>query len=326
MPTSAQIHVDKPLTNISVAYMQEASNFVAGEVFPMVKVQKESDRYFVYSRADWYRDEAKIRANATESAGGDYNIDNTPTYFCEVVAYHKDVTERDRVNSDTPLDADTDATEFVSAKLLLKREVDWAAKFFVTGAWTNEFAGAAATAIGSQEFEYWDKSTSDPIANVAYMATYIQSKTGYRPNTMVVAQAVYDALVNHPDVLDRIKYTQRGIATAELLAALFGVDRVLVASAVKNSAAEGATESTDFIMGNHVLLAYRPKRAGLKTPSAGYTFTWTGYLGASAWGSRMIRLPMDNLGLGTERIEGEMAYDIKQVADDLGFFVLDIIQ
>jgi hypothetical protein len=35
---------------------------------------------------------------------------------------------------------------------------------------------------------------------------------------------------------------------------------------------------------------------------------------------------MDLLGLGVERIEGEIAFDAKQVGDDLGVFFKDIVE
>ena len=119
MPNRRQSHIDSALTNISVAYMQDSSNFIADKVFPVVPVQKQSDRYFIYKKEDWFRDEAKDRVRGAESAGGDYDIDNTPSYYCNTKAYHKDVTEEDRANSDSPLTPDTDASDFVSQKLLL---------------------------------------------------------------------------------------------------------------------------------------------------------------------------------------------------------------
>ena len=78
-PTNSAVHVDAALTNISVAFLQNANNFVAGRVFPNVAVSKQSDRYFVFDRGDFNRDEAEVRAPGTESAGGGYNLDNTPT-------------------------------------------------------------------------------------------------------------------------------------------------------------------------------------------------------------------------------------------------------
>jgi hypothetical protein len=323
MPQRSQTHIDAALTNLSVAYMQSADNFIADKVFPKVPVQKQSDRYFAYLKEDWFRDEARERAAGSESAGGDYEIDNTPSYFCKKYAYHKDVTEDDRVNSDSPLAPDQDASDFVSQKLLLRRELAWATSYFKAGVWGNELTGGASN--DATHLVKWSTSTSTPVVDVDEAKTTIGSTTGYTPNIMVVGPYVFDALKNHPEILDRIKYTQRGIVTTDLLAMLFGVDQFLVAKAVINTASKGAVANTNYLFGSHALLAYAPPRPALKTPSAGYIFTWTGLMGAGSYGNRIVRLPMDQLGLGTERIEGEMAFDMKVVGTDLGFFFNTIV-
>lgn len=324
MPTRAQVHIDKALTNISVAYIQKADSFVAHQVFPIVGVQKQSDRYFRYYRDDWFRDEAEERGPATESAGGDYDIDNTPNYFCRKYAYHKDVTEEERTNTDTPLNADQDATEFVTGKLLLKKEIQWANTYFKTGVWATDVTGVAA-APGAGQFLRWDNDASTPIQDFSKQKTAMAELTGQRPNILVLGAQVYEALKNHGDILDRIRYTQKGIVTPDLLAALFDVDRVVIAWAVKNSAAKGATENNSFILGKGALLAYSAPRPALKTATAGYTFAWTGLKGANAYGGTISRIEMPWLGQGTERIEGEMAYDMKVVASDLGTFFTDCV-
>ena len=60
--------------------------------------------------------------------------------------------------------------------------------------------------------------------------------------------------------------------------------------------------------------------------SAGYTFAWNGLMGAGAFGNRILRIPMPMLGVGTERVEGEMAFDLQVVAQDLGIFFADAVQ
>lgn len=318
MPTQQQIHVDRPLTDVSVAYIQDEKNFVADQVFPVVPVQKQSDRYFQYSRDDFFRDEAQERAPGTESAGGDYDIDNTPNYFATKYAFHKDVTEDDRTNSDTPLDADEDATIFVTQKMLIKREVKWANQYFKSGVWGGESTGVAANPTASEILQ-WDNANSDPIDDVSNAKIDI-AVTGYDANTLVIGYPVFWALKNHPLVLDRIKYTQRGVVTTDLLAELFEVEKVVVAKAVVNTAARGQTGSNAFVLGKNALLAYSAPNPGIRQPSAGYIFAWTGLEGAGAYGNRMLRIPAPLRGAGTERIEGEIAFDAKVVAKDLGFF------
>ena len=152
------------------------------------------------------------------------------------------------------------------------------------------------------------------------------AKTGFRPNTLVLSPHVFNALKNHYDVLDRVKYTETGIVTTSLLASLFEVDKVYVAWAVVNAGAKGASDNVGFIMGKNALLCYSNPNPSLRTPSAGYIFAWTGLMGAGAYGNRIVRLPMDLLGLGVERIEGEIAFDAKKVSDDLGVFFKDIVE
>lgn len=324
MPTYQQIHIDRPLTNISVAYMQDAKNFIADKVFPIIGVQKQSDTYFEYNMGDFFRDEAMERSKGSESAGGDYSVEVADPYYCKKYAFHMDVTEEDRVNADDPLKPNQDATEFVSHKLLIKREVLWASKFFQAGVWGTEVTGVAA-APGAGQTLQWDQATADPVKVVNDEAVAMAGRTGYKPNTLVLSPYVFNALKNHPDVLDRIKYTQKGIVTLELIASLFEVENVYVPWAIQNTARKGQNANMNFIMGKHALLCYVEKNPGLKKPSAGYIFAWTGLKGAGAFGNRVVRIPMPWLGMDTERIEGEMAFDMKVIGASLGTFFKDIV-
>lgn len=323
MPTMQNAHVDRALTNISVSYLQDANAFIADKVFPVVPVKRQSDMFYVYDKGDFMRDEAQVRGAGSESAGGDYGVEAAEPYYCRKHAFHKDVTPEERVNYDEPLDADKDATDFVTQKMLIRREMQWATKFFKTGVWGTEITGGASAGDGTAV--KWSEATSNPIKDVTEAGVKMAGETGYKPNTLVLSPYAFNALKNHEDILDRIKYTQKGIVTEDLLATLFGVDKVLVAWSVVNSAAKGADASVDFIMGKHALLCYSNPRPALRKPSAGYIFAWTGLEGAGAYGNRIVRLPMDQLGLGTERIEGEMAFDTKVICKDLGVFFKDIV-
>jgi hypothetical protein len=305
--------------------MQDANNFIADKVFPVIGVQKQSDTYFEYNREDFFRDEAQERAKGTESAGGDYEVSIADPYYARKYAFHMDVNEEDRVNADNPLKPNEDATEFVSHKLLLKRENIWAQKYFRPGVWGTEVQGVESGATADQTLQ-WNEPTADPVAFVDNLRTQMQENTGYKPNTLVFSPYVFNALKNHPDIIDLIKYTQKGVVTMDLVASLFEVDNVYVPSAIMNTQAKGKAGAYEFIMGKHASLMYVEKNPGLKKPSAGYTFAWTGLKGAGAMGNRIVRIPMPWLGMDTERIEGEMAFDHKIVGADLGIFLKDIVK
>ena len=307
-PTSSQVHVDAILTNISVAYMQQADNFIATKVFPVVPVSKQSDKFFKYTKNDWFRDEAQRRADATESAGGGYNL-ATDSYQADVYAFHKDIGDQTRANADAPINVDREAAEFVTGRMLLKMETQFVSNFFTTSVWATD----------STPTNLWsDYTSSDPIGDIETGKRTILSTTGYEPNTLVLGYDTFIQLKNHPDLIDRIKYTSSQVLSESLMASLFGVPRVMVAKSLKATNNEGGTEAYAFNYGKNALLTYSAPSAGLLQPSGGYVMSWTGVsqgIGATIGVSRM-RLEQYK----ADRIEAEVAFDMKVIGADLGFF------
>lgn len=320
-PTPGDVHVNAPLTNISIAFLQNATNFIASRVFPNIPVSKQSDRYYTYDRGDFNRDEMAERAPSTESAGSGYNLDNTPTYYAPVYAIHKDIPDEVRANADAVLNPDQEATAFVTHKALIKREKLFVNSYFKGGIWTNDWDGVAASPSGNQVIQ-WSDANSTPIENMRAAKRSVLESTGFEPNKLVLGRAVYDALLDHPDIIDRIKYgqTQGGPAQAgkETLAKLFEVDEILVMNAIENTSKEGQSAAHSFIGGKRALLTYSTSSPGLMTPTAGYTFSWTGFLGAGAEGNRIRSFRMEQIK--SDRVEIEMAFASKLVSADLGFF------
>jgi hypothetical protein len=131
-------------------------------------------------------------------------------------------------------------------------------------------------------------------------------------------------LQDHEDLLDRIKYTQKGVVTTDLLAQALELDRVLVCNAVQNTAKEGAAFAGSMIAGtNDALIAYVAPNPSIMEPSAAYTFAWTGYTGAGAAGLRIKNIRADLLN--SDRVEGEMAFAHKITGADAGTFILNAV-
>lgn len=316
-PTRSDVHVSAPLTNLSVAFIQKATNFIADKLFPMVPVQKQSDRYYQYAKGQWYTDEAEERAPGTESAGSGYDVDATPTYYCKTYAFHKDVADEIRGNQDPGIDMDRDGTEFVTQKMLLKREKLFVTKFIGGSIWTSNKQGTT-------DFTKWSASGSDPVNDVEVWKQIIKLLTGgYVPNAMAVTSDVLAVLKANASIIDRIKYTQRGIITNDLLASMFGLDKFLELAAVENTAANPKTPVMANLASNQVLLCYAEPSPGLLKPSAGYNFAWTGMYGAGAYANRIKKFRMEELA--SDRIEGEMSFDQKVVAPEMGLRAYDLI-
>ena len=310
-PTSFDVHVDAILTNISVAYMQESYAFVASRAFPQVSVNKQTDKYFTYTQADFFRDQVQRRADGTESAGTGYGL-STASYSCDVYALHKDIGDQTRANADAPLNPDMDATRFLTQQMLIRQEVEWAAAAFTTGVWGTDATPSTL----------WDAASSTPIADVETAKNTVLTNTGYVPNTVIMSYKVMSALMDNSDIIDRIKYTSQDSVSEELLARLFGVDRVMVMAGTYNTAAEGATASYSQIGDKDVLVAYVAPSAGLMVPSAGYTMLWNGVSQGFGTSTAVARYRMDTLR--ADRIEIESAWDTKIVSSALGYFLSNV--
>ena len=77
------------------------------------------------------------------------------------------------------------------------------------------------------------------------------------------------------------------------------------------------------VYGKNVLLAYANPSPSIEQPSAGYTFSWKGYFGASGAGLRIKQFRIEPREV--DRIEGEMAFDMKATATDLGCFLANAV-
>jgi hypothetical protein len=315
-PTLSDIHVDRALTDLSVRYTQSADMFIASKVFPQVRVPFRSDVYYIYDRSFWYKSDARLRGPGTESAGSGYEV-TTDTFSCDVFAIHRDLSDQVRANADSQISLERDATEFCTQHLLQRREQAWVSTYFTSGIW-------GTTVTGGTNFDVWnDYASSDPIRNLRDGVLAMARTTAYKPNTLVMGAEVWDHLQDHPDFLERIKYTQKGIVTEDLLAGLIGVDKVYTAWSVRNESAEGETPSYDFNLGKNALLLHVAKSPGLNTPSAGYTFQWSGLFGGGSNGIRIKRFRMEHIE--SDRVEGEEALDQKLVAAELGYFFANAV-
>lgn len=276
MPLTTQVHVDRPLTMMSVGYMAALTGLLSDKVFPLVPVSKRSDTYFVYDAGDFNRADAAERAPGSEPNYGDYDVGTATPYYAREWERTKLVTDEERANSDDPLMPDEDAMQFATRQVALKKERDFASNFFTTGVWgTDE--------VGGTGFTRWDDTLSDPAADVVNWSRTVTNATfGYKPNVLAIGAPVYDVLRTHPSVRDAIKYTNPAFAgdiTPQLLAGYFGVERVVVGDVVYEAAKKGGTSTPTQIYGKSALLVYAAPNPGLRTITGGATFAWDGGTG-----------------------------------------------
>lgn len=265
-------HIDVALTNISIGYPN--NGFVGERLFPTVQVRKQSDKYYIFNREGWRAELADWRAPGTvanEIPGLRVSLD---TYFAQEHALQIAVPDEERENVDSPLAPDRDGTELVTQKIWLGREI--AMKNLVLTA-ANYPAAHTVTLSGTSQWN--DYTNSNPISDIKTGVRQIHSVLFMEPNTAVIPYQVMSQLEDHPDFIERIKYSERGVLTPEIIAAVIGINNVIVPGVGFDTATNpGASVSLGYLWGKDVLLAWVPPRAGLRTPAFGYEFVW-GYGG-----------------------------------------------
>ena len=331
--TPSQVHIDQPLSNLTLAYAQSQENFIADKVFPTVGVQRQSDKYYIYDRANMNRtgDVQKL-APRTEVNRIGMTISNS-SYYADVYGLGMDFDEQTLANEDAMLDIRAAGAETLATRLMIHREEQFASTFFAASVWTSEVSGDASGDVGAGEVVYWsDYTNSTPIQNVTTARRTMQLVSGgFKPNTMVVGKEVRDTLINHPDILARLNggatVSNTALITNAKLAEIFEVENFYVMEAVKNDSVEGVAESNSFIGGKNALLVHTPRSAGLMTPAAGLTFAWNNIPGVNNLGITVESFSDDALKRQqvAEHIQVKMSYDMKVVGADLGYFFSGII-
>lgn len=221
------------------------------------------------------RDEATMRGPGSEAGRGGYVatwLDVIPKEY----AFAKEVTDEDReVNAALGGDLlapDRIGIEYAQNIILLKREVRVAVLVKAT-LWSGVAAG------GTDAGGTWAAGAGNTfLADVKAKKALIQSATGLEPNVLLLDNGTYNSLTEESTVLDKIKYTERGVLTKDLLAAILDLEEVVVAGAVVNTAKEtkAGTEFTaskiwEVNAGKGMgFLYYRPQSPAKEQPSAGY--------------------------------------------------------
>lgn len=284
-PTANELHINHYLTDMAIAWFLDESKFVAGKVFPTIPVEFKSDNYPIYKKGYFYRDEFAVRPYGGRPKEIGYKIEKG-LYSCEEEALEAKIDDRVRSNAEVgSLDPDIASQRLLRTQALIHRDSLWAASFFKGGVWTVNWKGLEKAPSKAEEeeaegkFLQFDQAGSEPIEFFDQRRLDIGSKTGYVPNKLILGADVFRVLKNHPAVVERIKYTQRGIVTLEILAELFDVEEVFVPLGVINSAQEGAADNINYIVNRKAaLLVYAAPAPSVQEPSAGYSFAWTGLL------------------------------------------------
>lgn len=270
---TGNVHIDQVLTNISLGWHN--NSFVGEQLFPSVPVKKQSDKYYVFGRESWVAETSDFRGPGTEANEiPGLKVSLTP-YYAQEHALQIAVTDEERENTDSPLSPDQDGTELVTSKIILGREL--AMQTLVTTA-ANYASGLSTTLSGTAQWSDYASGVSDPIKDIRTANRAVHAKLFTEPNTAVIPYQVMSILEDHPKIIARIQYSERAILTPEIIAAVLGLEKVIVPGVGVGAGAPGVAGNAvtvSYLWGKDVILAYVPSRAGLRLPAFGYEFVWT---------------------------------------------------
>lgn len=312
LPTINDLQLVEPiLTNMLVAYRQDAARFVAGRVFPAVPVGSDSGTFPKLTKKYWFTDGLQVRAPGDPFARVEFGVESD-TYKTLQWAADYAIADEQRANSQIPMELERVGVELLAQKSLLRKEIQFAADFMTTGVWGTDNTTAT---------DWDDFSSGDPVGDLLLASETISNNTGYTPNTLVVGHIVHRALMNHPDILDRIKYVmaagQANIQTA--LLGVLGIDNYLVARGTYANINESEAFSATAIIDDDALLCYVNPSAGLFDATAGKTFVWQ-----PGGGEGTIYRYREN-SRHADILQHKEQWDQKVTASDLGYFFSDIV-
>ena len=151
-PTIQQVHIEAALSDLSVAWRQDRPS-IAEMLFPRVVVQKQSDRYYVWNKGDWWRRNVAKRAPGAAFPRSGISLSNE-AYLSEQYALEYPIPDEIMANADPAVDPAMTAVEYLYDQHMLEQDYQFATQWMTTG------VGWGVGALGNGK---WSATSSTPI-------------------------------------------------------------------------------------------------------------------------------------------------------------------
>lgn len=257
-------YVDKALTDVSTAWVNSDRDFISNIIFPEVLVKQPTFEVAKYSKDATRVPTSTVRTGEALAKRVTLGRSFDTVGPLQEHALSDFVTKADYQMTDDPFEPESDAVENIMRKMALVDELALATQLGDTSVITQN-----TTLSGTSQ---WSDENSTPFQTIK---TAAQAATFKKFNTLFMGSEVYDSLILHPELLDRIKWSQTGVITEEAMLALFrpfGIERIVVGRAERDTAAEGLTSDFGSVWGKNAWLGYVTNRPGRKELNGGYKF------------------------------------------------------
>lgn len=308
-------HIPAALADYSVKCLQDTSVYkMANALAPLKPVQKETDKYYIYSVAENFRNTNNIRTDKSVAREVGLTGLTQGSYILEEYAQKYLVSDRERANADPAVNPEMDAMEEITGNLLRERNLTCAKVFWTDTSFSTNHASLTA---GTGQYDI-DTTTSSPIEDADTALIAVLKATGKKVNGGVMGPNTAKILKRHSDILDRVKWSERGIVTEDILAVILGVGNVTVDETIYRTTDEGISATTDFIFDKRILYYHNETNPKLRSANLGITFS--GLSGGLMPKTKRYRDENRN----GDYIELSWMYDMRIVQSLSGYLLSDV--
>lgn len=246
--------------------------YIQTRLFPLVTVTEQAAKYHEYLKGAWYRNDARPRPPKAAAPVSGWRIQER-AYACDNWALATTISDEDRRRDGDAL-VDSNAANYTANGILLCKEYRVARQVLTPANWTSslDVQGNWAAAAATNTF----------IDDVENAIELIRRRSGLRPNVLMMDAKTMLQVKRNTAVIERIKYVERGIVTAALIAAMFDLAEVVIGETVYSTDPEqadgmdfAATDMWEVNAGKgSAFLCYRSSTPAITSPSAGYLLQW----------------------------------------------------
>lgn len=295
------------------------SKFIGETILPIWRSGRKNGEYGVWERENVLLTPETLRTPGTGYNRLDTRIDSR-TFLCE-----------DR-GLETPVD-DSQERQYGSYLSILQAAAR--SRFFQMQMDHERRAAALIASItqsGQVTISWATIATATVLDDVDAMADSITDNSGAAKEdlSLIVSRQDFRYMRDNKLILDRIKFTNPGVSsanmTADVLAGLFGIKEIIVGSPAYNTAQKGAAISLSQVWPTGVayLALLTTENAPLDTPCIGRTILWTEdsptFPLVETYRDESVRSEIVRVRMHTDEILQQA------VGDDLFVFKLNVVQ
>lgn len=250
-------------------YILDATSLVGRRIAPIFLTGQQAAQYYIFDKDN----ALSIPRDLQRAPGTPYKRTmlklSDDSYSCSNKGIEIPVDDEERAKYAAAFSADAAAMKRTRDIIMLNHEMR-----------VHDMVTSSATphSAVTHKWDDYSDASSDPLSDVHVVQELIHDLTGLDANLMVLPRKVFFALKEHPKLIERIKYSERGILTVDIMTEFFGIP-IAIAGGMTNSAADGQVVVPDTIWDDSVFIGHVETSADLQSPNFARTFIWTSQSG-----------------------------------------------